>query len=401
MELENAPLFFWVLAGLLTLAAIGSALWPIVRKQNDQSLNTEANEGTRLVLIDQLEEIKRDRDRGLINEDEEASARAELGRRLLALERETTTAPNAIKAGGREIYPWLMILLIPLATISLYSLSGGGNQSDVQATSAASGPAPETGNPGQPNIETLVAQVEAHLANNPDDVRGWQTVAPVYQRQGKLDKAEEAFRKALAIGSDDKSTTGVMQNGLGQVLTQKAQGIVSEEALTLFRQAQINEPRDATGFFFEALALSQDQKRSEAISAWEVLIGRFEQQNPPWLAVAQQTLAALKAEAVAEAAAGDETKGPTAEDVEEISSFSEEDRNELIASMVDGLAARLESDPNNLNGWLQLIRSYIVLERKSDAVSALKKARATFKDNAQSLSHLDEIAQQNDLQVRQ
>ena len=65
MELENAPLFFWVLAGLLTLAAIGSALWPIVRKQNDQSLNTEANEGTRLVLIDQLEEIKRDRDRGL------------------------------------------------------------------------------------------------------------------------------------------------------------------------------------------------------------------------------------------------------------------------------------------------------------------------------------------------
>lgn len=401
MELANAPLFFWVLAGLLTFAAIGSALWPMVRKQNDEPLNTEANEGTRLVLIDQLEEIKRDRDRGLINEDEEASARAELGRRLLALDRETTPAPNTIKAGRREIYPWLMILLIPLATIGLYSLSGGGNQPNVSATSASSGAAPEAGNPSAPNIETLVAQVEAHLANNPDDVRGWQTVAPVYQRQGKLDKAEEAFRKALAIGTDDKSTTGVMQNGLGQVLTQKAQGIVSEEALALFRQAQINEPRDATGFFFEALALSQDQKRSEAISAWEVLIERFGQQNQPWLQVAQQTLAALKAEAVAEATAGDETKGPTAEDVEEISRFSQEDRNELIASMVDGLATRLESDPNNLNGWLQLIRSYIVLERKDDAVSALKKARETFKNNAQSISKLDEIAKQNDLQVRQ
>ncbi|MEP3524449.1 MAG: c-type cytochrome biogenesis protein CcmI [Hyphomicrobiales bacterium] len=397
MELENAPLFFWVLAGLLTLAAIASALWPMVRKQNDEHLNAEANEGTRLVLIDQLEEIKRDRDRGLINEDEEASARAELGRRLLALDRETPPSPNTIKAGRREIYPWLMILLIPLATVGFYSLSGGGNQPTVQATSGASGPAAEAGNPSVPDIKTLVAQVEAHLANNPDDVRGWQTIAPVYQRQGKLDKAEEAFRKALSIGADDKSITGVMQNGLGQVLTQKEQGIVGDEALTLFRQAQINEPRDATGFFFEAIALSQDQKRSEAISAWEVLIDRFGQQNPPWLEVAEQTLASLKAEAVAEETTSDETKGPTAEDVEEISNFNEEDRNELIASMVDGLAARLESDPNNLSGWLQLIRSYIVLERKNDAASALKKARETFKDNAQSISKLDEIAQQNDL----
>ncbi|MEP6356612.1 MAG: c-type cytochrome biogenesis protein CcmI [Hyphomicrobiales bacterium] len=397
MELENAPLFFWVLAGLLTLAAIASALWPMVRKQNDEHLNAEANEGTRLILIDQLEEIKRDRDRGLINEDEEASARAELGRRLLALDRETPPSPNTIKAGRREIYPWLMILLIPLATVGFYSLSGGGNQPTVQATSGASGPEAEAGNPSVPDIKTLVAQVEAHLANNPDDVRGWQTIAPVYQRQGKLDKAEEAFRKALSIGADDKSITGVMQNGLGQVLTQKEQGIVGDEALTLFRQAQINEPRDATGFFFEAIALSQDQKRSEAISAWEILIDRFGQQNPPWLEVAQQTLASLKAEAVAEETTSDETKGPTAEDVEEISNFNEEDRNELIASMVDGLAARLESDPNNLSGWLQLIRSYIVLERKNDAASALKKARETFKDNAQSISKLDEIAQQNDL----
>lgn len=402
MELANTPLFFWVLAGLLTLAAVVAALWPLMRRQNDDYSTPEGNLGIRSVLIDQLEEIKRDRARDLINEDEEASARAEVARRLLALEREVIATPRAINRGKKEIYPWVMIVLIPLASVGLYSLSATPERSERQVASAAGETEAGGAQTGEPNLATLVAQVEAHLEKNPKDVRGWQTIAPVYQRQGKLDKAEEAFRNALALGVEDKSTTGVMQNGLGQVLTIKSEGVVSDEALLLFKQAQKNEPRDATGFFFEALALSQAEKRDEAIAAWEAVIARFGQNNPPWLDIANQTLNLLKVEAVSGEGTISDTlpdapRGPTSEDIEAVRNLGAEDRNELIASMVQGLAARLEENPDNLTGWLQLIRSYIVLGRKSEAVKALEKARAVFKDNTEAISTLEATAQENDL----
>lgn len=406
IELINDPLFFWLFAGLLTLAAIGSALWPMLRAPNNEPSMDESKEATRLVLIDQIEEIKRDRDRGLMDEDEATNARAEVARRLLALDREITPLSAKVTQDKRSIYSWLMIVLIPLASVGFYSLSTTPQQTGqagiLSAPSGGSEGAPNAAG-GEADLETLVAQVEAHLENNPNDQRGWQTLALVYQRQGKFDKAEEAFRKALALGGEDKSAKGVMQNGLGQVLVLKAQGRVSDEALALFREAQINEPRDATGFFYEALALSQSEKRGQAIKAWEALIAQFGQYNPPWLNIAEQTLGALKARAGAQekdgnAATTDETpRGPNADDVENARNLSAEDRDELISSMVDGLAARLEENPDDLTGWLQLIRSYIVLDRKNDAGAALEKARNAFKDNPQSISALDAIAKENNL----
>lgn len=53
-----------------------------------------------------------------------------------------------------------------------------------------------------------------------------------------------------------------------------------------------------------------------------------------------------------------------------------------IQSMVDGLAARLEADPNDLDGWTRLIRSYHVLGREAEAAAALDAASAAFPDAA-------------------
>jgi len=42
--------------------------------------------------------------------------------------------------------------------------------------------------------------------------------------------------------------------------------------------------------------------------------------------------------------------------------------------MVENLAARLEDDPSDLNGWRMLARSYSVLGRSSDAKDKLLAA---------------------------
>jgi cytochrome c-type biogenesis protein CcmH len=53
----------------------------------------------------------------------------------------------------------------------------------------------------------------------------------------------------------------------------------------------------------------------------------------------------------------------------------------MIAGMVDQLAARLEDEPDDLEGWTMLGRSYAVLNRGKDAVAALTRASELAPNN--------------------
>lgn len=59
-----------------------------------------------------------------------------------------------------------------------------------------------------------------------------------------------------------------------------------------------------------------------------------------------------------------------------------------IKAMVDKLAARMEKEPNDVDGWLMLSRSYKVLERYQDAANAMRKAYALVGDQPDVLLQL-------------
>ena len=50
----------------------------------------------------------------------------------------------------------------------------------------------------------------------------------------------------------------------------------------------------------------------------------------------------------------------------------------MIDGMVAGLAAKLEDNPENLDGWVMLIRSYANLGRMDQAKDAYSAALAQF-----------------------
>ena len=198
----------------------------------------------------------------------------------------------------------------------------------------------------------------------------------------RLDDAENAFRKWLALAGDDKLSQGQALLGLGQVLTTKNSGGVSGEAFEVFEQASQNMPNDATAFFFLAVGLTQQRKTQEAISAWTNLIDRFGSDNPPWLATAKNALASLKAQG----------QNPTAEQVDAAKQLSSAERNELIEGMVSRLADRLSDEPDDLTGWNRLVQAYMVLGRKEQASDALSRALAHFSDNETAINSLKESA---------
>jgi tetratricopeptide (TPR) repeat protein len=67
-------------------------------------------------------------------------------------------------------------------------------------------------------------------------------------------------------------------------------------------------------------------------------------------------------------------------------------RDPAIRSMVDGLAARLERDPRDAEGWARLMRSRIVLGERDVAVTAYRKALDVFKGDADATGKITAAA---------
>jgi cytochrome c-type biogenesis protein CcmH/NrfG len=71
--------------------------------------------------------------------------------------------------------------------------------------------------------------------------------------------------------------------------------------------------------------------------------------------------------------------GPSGEKISMPEAMPE--RETSIRSMVDGLAQRLESSPRDVDGWIHLMRSRVVLGESEVAVTAFRKAIEVFVDD--------------------
>jgi len=80
-------------------------------------------------------------------------------------------------------------------------------------------------------------------------------------------------------------------------------------------------------------------------------------------------------------AAADNVNGPTEEQVAAAQSLSADEQAAMIEGMVAGLAAKLEDNPDNPDGWVMLIRSYSHLGEAEKAHAAFDKATSHFASN--------------------
>ena len=81
-------------------------------------------------------------------------------------------------------------------------------------------------------------------------------------------------------------------------------------------------------------------------------------------------------------------KGPSEEDIAAAGTLTEEQRSAMVEGMVEGLAAKLEDNPDNAEGWIMLIRSYSVIGKQDKAKSAYASAVDHFKSNPAVLARL-------------
>jgi len=66
----------------------------------------------------------------------------------------------------------------------------------------------------------------------------------------------------------------------------------------------------------------------------------------------------------------------------------------MVQAMVNRLAERLKQDGSDTDGWIQLMRSYVVLGQPDRAVAAGLDARKALADNSEALRRLNDGAKQ-------
>ncbi|ANL27172.1 cytochrome-c-type biogenesis protein CcmI/CycH 1 [Rhizobium phaseoli] len=350
-------MLFWILVAVLTAAVAVILLYPLLRGAKAAE-NSRAGEAA--VYLDQLRELDRDLAGGLITAEEADYARAEIGRRLIAVsagEPETTPKP----ARHHRIAEAFVLLILPVLGLCLYLTMG---RPDLPAQPLEA----RLENPGN-DVAVLIAKAERHLAENPDDGKGWDVLAPIYFRTMRVNDAQLAYRNAIRL----LGPSPIRLDGLAETLMAVSDGVVTEEARQALEQSLALEPDNPRARFYVALSMEQAGRTDEARLAFEALA----QQSPadaPWLPLVNEHIAKNGGAAAQPTAPG----GPTSEDVAAAEDMSAGDRQQMIRGMVESLDAKLTADPNNFEGWMRLIRSYAVLNDKDRAADALKRGLAAF-----------------------
>ncbi|TPI16533.1 c-type cytochrome biogenesis protein CcmI [Mesorhizobium sp. B4-1-3] len=362
-------MLFWVIAAILTLGASLAVLLPLTGGVKGGS---PAGDHDLEVYRDQLSELDRDMARGLIQPAEAEEARAEIGRRILRLG--AAMQPGAATPKPARSARWVAsvaVLAVPLLSWGLYSMLGSP---DLPSQPLAERLAK---NPADSSVDELVARAEAHLAANPADGKGWDVLAPIYLRLQRFPDAVTAYRNAIRLDGD----SAVRQSGLGEAIASAAGGIVSADAQNAFEAALKLDPANAKANFYLAVGLAQEGKKAEAVAAWQKMLGQLAPDSP-WRSAVQQALAEAGGPAVADAAPA---TGPDAQQVEAAKQMSPQDRQAMIETMVAGLDDKLKQNPRDEEGWMRLIRSYVVLGKADQARAALGRAVAAFgADSAQA-----------------
>ena len=382
-------MIFWLLATALAVVILGTLSLPLLRRSKGPIGDPRsAAQADMAVYNDQLREVERDIHRGVLDPTEAETVRIEVSRRLLraaqsarreAKDTDITQPPRwvrlAVMAG---------ILLIPLLALSSYLPTG---RWDLPAqpwlerqTNAGQLPA---------SVQEALTALEAHLANTPDDVGGWTLASDVYMRMGRFADAVHALEQAVRIEPE----VAEFYAALGEAITSVDSGTVGDKALAAFAAALARNSREPRALFYTGLARAQAGDAAGALRIWGDLVAQAPS-DAPWLGDVVRRVRQVAADAGIDAApilaAMPQNTTPTPEKsprsgtarADADKSNPAEPSQPDIRAMVDRLAARLASSPDDVEGWLRLANARRVLGEPDKAVAALEQARLLAPEDA-------------------
>ena len=358
----------WLIFAVFTAVAVLGVLWPLAKSPRGVA---RREIGIALYKA-QLAEIERDEAQRLVAPEDAQGAKAEAARRLMAAEAAIEPPPATMRTRARLASVGVLIF-VPVLALSLYATIGHPDLPDAPLAARLDA------SPARMDLAAAIARIEAHLAQHPDDGRGYEVLAPVYLRMGRAGEAVNAARATLRLLGETPARHALY----GEALVAAANGLVTPEAKHSFEAAAAKDPLAAEPRFFLGLAAEQEGDRARAREIWSRLVAEAPQ-NAPWAQALRERIAAL--------GAGPETTqdGLAAK----IEALPEAGRMNAIRGMVEGLASRLAQNGQDLEGWLRLVRSYTVLHEPAKARSALVDAKRSLAGDPSAIARIEALARE-------
>ncbi|MCX7285930.1 MAG: tetratricopeptide repeat protein [Novosphingobium sp.] len=263
----------------------------------------------------------------------------------------------------------------------------------------------------QPSVDDVVARLEAKLAEKPDDAEGWRMLGWSYFQTERYAEAATALKKATTLDPENAQTWSFLGEAL--VLASKEEGKMPRDARAAFDKAIKLDPKDARARYFRAVALDLSGRPRQAINAWFDLL-KDTPSDAPYAEdirsviravgekrkievekrLAEAQFAAPAGGAVTDgplkAAAG--IPGPSTDQIKAAAAMPKGQQEAMIRGMVDGLEAKLDANPANVDGWIMLLRSRMQLGEPRQASTALQKGLTALRNDGAAARKLREAA---------
>jgi len=410
-----------IAGAVLTLLTLALLLSPLVRRRRSPA--PERARFDLAVYRDQLDEVERDLRRGLLDAAEAEAARLEVKRRMLA-----AADPTAGAGGGPGDRPrrsgalaLALALLLPAIAAGFYGWLGAPGSPDrplaerrSEQTAAGAGAGAGVGGRQAATLQQAVEQLAKRLEANPGDAGGWYLLGRAYLSMQRPADAVTALGRAMALAPDELDVVAAY----AEARLAASGGRIDDEVRDALHRMLTLDPASPQARFLLALDRAQQGDLPAAMQGW-VDLAALAPPDAPWLPTVQQHLrraaetsgidpasirpsaealaladrlrAAERAEAgtgAGAAGAGSGTgsapgspgteapPGPGAADMAAAAQMSPQERTQMVRGMVDRLAARLQENPDDLDGWRRLARAYDVLGEAEKAADARRRIAA-------------------------
>jgi cytochrome c-type biogenesis protein CcmH len=195
-------------------------------------------------------------------------------------------------------------------------------------------------------------------------------------RLGRYNDAVRAYRNSITYDGDNAERRA----DLGEALAGAAGGIVTAEAKAEFERGVALDANDVKANYFLGLAAEQDGRKTDAASIWRAMLEKAPP-DAPWRRLVQAAL--IRVGGSAAPALSDDALAAA-------NGMNETDRGAMIHGMVERLASRLKQKGDDVEGWLRLVRAYMVMGDRDMAKSAVDDARQAVANDAERLRQLNE-----------
>lgn len=402
---------FWLICAALVLV-IALAIAAPLRRMRDRDAPSAAAFDLR-VYRDQLREVERDLDRGVIGTEEAGRLRTEIGRKVLEADRRLNAA-RPLRSGGGMIGAGAVLVLLLAGATGLYLYQGAPSMPDLplseriatastiyanrpsQIEAEANAPEPPAPEIDQEYAELLEKLREA-VAKKPDDPQGLMLLATNEMRVGNPVAAREAQQKLVDLRGDKVSADELLR--LSAMMTEAAGGLITPEAEKVLARALQMDPSLPQGRYLLGLLQIQNERPDRAFPIWRDLL----QEGPydaPWnvpIRASIDDLAWLAGQpdyvAPPENGGMPALPGPDADTMAATEDMSPEERQEMIQGMVSGLESRLATQGGSPEEWARLIGSLAVLGQTDRASAIWNEAQERFGAQPEAIAPIREAAE--------